>query len=136
MKEFDRTDYVDSDAVVALKDRLLALVGDQSDWAKRHRKWLQSQIRAQRLAEARLLGSHSDTEWTEILERFDFRCVACGCRPDPRPCKDHIVPIHMGGSDAASNLQPLCRECNASKRASTFNWAKFRDDCGFEDDSQ
>lgn len=121
----------DSEAVLALKARLNDLVGDSSDWAKRHRKWLQSQIRAQRLAEARERGTHTEEEWLAILARFDYRCVRCGRTPDPRPCKDHIVPIYLGGSDAASNLQPLCRECNTSKCPDSFDWAKYRDEHGF-----
>lgn len=129
-------DYEDSPEVVAIKERLHKLIGDHSDSAKRHRKWLQSQIRAQRLTEAKRRGTHTEDEWLQILDLYDSRCVVCGCRPVPRPCKDHIVPICMGGSDAASNLQPMCRECNTSKGLSTFNWAKFRDDYGFEGDEQ
>lgn len=29
--------------------------------------------------------------------------------------KDHIVPISRGGTNEPGNLQPACRECNASK---------------------
>lgn len=122
----------DSAAVIALKEQLNELIGDGSDWAKRHRKWLQKRIRSQRLSEARERGTHTPEEWQQILERFDFRCVRCGCMPDPRPCKDHITPIYLGGSDASSNLQPLCRECNTAKGPDTFNWAEYRDEIGFE----
>lgn len=30
---------------------------------------------------------------------------------------DHIVPIHLGGSDDLANLQPLCAPCHAAKTA-------------------
>lgn len=123
----------DSNEVLALKEKLASLSLDSSDWAARHRKWLQSQIRAQRLQEARTRGTHTKAEWTEILERFEFRCVRCGCKPDPRPCKDHIIPICVGGSDASSNLQPMCRECNTSKGLDVFNWAEYRLEHGFDD---
>lgn len=28
---------------------------------------------------------------------------------------DHIIPLHAGGTNDASNLQPLCRECHQAK---------------------
>lgn len=30
--------------------------------------------------------------------------------------RDHIVPLAHGGTNAHSNLQPACRECNSAKR--------------------
>ena len=30
---------------------------------------------------------------------------------------DHIVPLHQGGGDERSNLQPLCHDCHADKSA-------------------
>lgn len=123
----------DSPAVLALKEKLVAIAVDDSDWARTRRKRLHKLIRDQRLAEARERGTHKPEEWEAILVRFEFRCVRCGYRPWPRPCKDHIQPIHLGGSDAAANLQPLCRECNSSKGPDTFNWAAYREQHGFEE---
>ena len=31
--------------------------------------------------------------------------------------RDHIVPLHLGGSDDTANEQGLCRECHAKKSA-------------------
>lgn len=125
----------DSAKVQALKDRLNdpeLLRG--GDWAKLERSRLHKQIRAQRLAEARERGTHTAEQWQEVLERYDFRCVRCGCLPIGRPCKDHITPIYMGGSDGVDNLQPMCRECNSSKGPDTFNWRSHRDEQGFSED--
>ncbi|MDP9346364.1 MAG: HNH endonuclease [Actinomycetota bacterium] len=39
-------------------------------------------------------------------------CAFCG---RPAAHLDHITPISQGGTDAPSNLQALCAECNLSK---------------------
>jgi hypothetical protein len=90
-----------------------------------------TRLRTERLAAARAKGTHTAEQWHGLLEQYAFRCVQCGCRPLPRPCKDHILPIYRGGSDAIDNLQPLCRECNSSKGPDSFNWAAHRDVHGF-----
>ena len=41
-------------------------------------------------------------------------CAICGI-PYQIHC-DHITPWSAGGSNAESNLQPLCRWCNAAKK--------------------
>jgi uncharacterized protein YdaU (DUF1376 family) len=66
-----------------------------------------------RLADARLLGTHTAEEWDEMKSAYG-RCLKCGALTT-EPVKDHIVPIYQGGSDAITNLQPLCRNCNSAK---------------------
>lgn len=72
---------------------------------------------------ARMLGadgSHTEQQWLELVEFCGGRCVCCG---EAKPLtKDHIVPLTSGGSDNIENLQPLCRECNSSKRTQTINY--------------
>lgn len=127
---------VESPEVLALKARLDESYARRTDgWEQRHRKWLHSRIRAQRLSEARAICTHAPEEWQEIVEEFDGRCVMCGCYPDPRPCKDHIVPISLGGCDGAHNLQPLCRECNAGKGGDSTDWRAHRRANGFVDEA-
>lgn len=53
--------------------------------------------------------------WVEILNRDNFQCVDCGSIKDLTA--DHIIPIVLGGTDAAENLQVLCRPCNSRKGA-------------------
>ena len=84
---------------------------------KRDKRQRAASIRRERLLHARSLGTHTEAEWIAMLEAHGYRCVICGCIPTGRPCKDHIIPISRGGSDSISNLQPMCRECNASKGA-------------------
>ncbi len=52
---------------------------------------------------------------TRIMERDEYRCVACG---EHRGLTvDHIHPVLLGGNDDDENLQTLCAPCNASKGA-------------------
>lgn len=118
----------DSEEILALKDKLYYRMEPYK------RKRIYAEIRKQRLKEAKTRGTHTEEEWEEILQIFDYRCVRCGCRPEPRPCKDHIVPICQGGSDHMTNLQPLCRECNTSQGNSHFNWLAYRFEYGFDGD--
>ena len=78
-----------------------------------------SKTRSERLAEARRLATHSETEWSALVQFCGNSCVKCGVRADNLHggslTKDHILPIFMGGSDGIENLQPLCRGCNSRK---------------------
>ena len=44
-------------------------------------------------------------------------CAACGVVEDLT--RDHIVPLIKGGTNDASNIRLLCRECNSVKGART-----------------
>lgn len=61
-----------------------------------------------------------------IWKRDGRRCSLCGKGTpwswrnkgrDRSPEIDHIVPVALGGSDDASNLQLVCRKCNGEKAA-------------------
>ena len=68
-----------------------------------------------RECDAKLRGFHTKEEWSNLMEACGHRCVRCGFQSD-HLTKDHITPISMGGSDAISNLQPMCRECNSTDK--------------------
>jgi len=55
----------------------------------------------------------------EVLSRDGFRCQACGRGLDDnvRLEIDHIIPVDWGGQTELSNLQALCQDCNAGKKA-------------------
>lgn len=72
-------------------------------------------LRAERLAAARGLGTHTKEEWQSLLIFCGHRCVKCGSGESIE--KDHITPLYLGGSDSIENLQPLCQHCNVSKGA-------------------
>lgn len=53
----------------------------------------------------------------EVLKRAGGRCELCGVSHDEVQLDvDHIQPRAKGGSNDISNLQVLCRTCNAQKR--------------------
>ena len=70
--------------------------------------------RSQRLKAAKERGSHTTEQWETLLHACGSKCVRCGA--DTGIVKDHITPIHQGGSDAITNLQPLCRPCSSGKK--------------------
>jgi hypothetical protein len=53
----------------------------------------------------------------EILKRDNYRCQMCGVTAKDGATLeiDHITPVSKGGTNEASNLQVLCRDCNAGK---------------------
>lgn len=66
---------------------------------------------------------HYKYEWDEMIEFFGFVC--CSCESEViggRPTKDHIYPTALGGTNSIRNLQPLCRECNASKKRNIIDY--------------
>jgi hypothetical protein len=76
-------------------------------------------IRAINLFEAKKLGRHTAREWRIVQALYGHACLRCGYADSE---KDHIVPISKGGSDAVTNLQPLCVACNVTKRQAVADW--------------
>ena len=62
----------------------------------------------------------------KILERDNFKCIACGASGDFNCLEvDHIIPVVNGGSNEYSNLQSLCYKCNMDKRFRKDNSKKY-----------
>jgi 5-methylcytosine-specific restriction endonuclease McrA len=85
-------------------------------WFKSH-KGVKLAIQRARRAKAKS-GDFTAEEWEAMKRDCQYRCRACSRRePDIKLEADHIVPLKLGGEHTASNIQPLCRQCNASKGA-------------------
>jgi 5-methylcytosine-specific restriction endonuclease McrA len=50
-----------------------------------------------------------------VWQRDGGRCCECGSVKDLQ--FDHIVPVAMGGSNTAQNVELLCADCNRRKSA-------------------
>ena len=49
----------------------------------------------------------------EVWRRDEGKCVKCGSRE--RLEFDHIIPVSLGGSNTARNIELLCESCNRKK---------------------
>lgn len=65
-------------------------------------------------------GKVSLIQWRGILKRYKNKCAICGLMGEME--MDHIYPLSKGGLHCVSNIQPLCRSCNASKGAKIYGW--------------
>lgn len=57
----------------------------------------------------------TEKEWEFAVKYFNGRCCYCG-KYMSNPTKDHIKPLHDGGSLRRDNIIPCCKSCNSSKK--------------------
>lgn len=58
-------------------------------------------------------GAYTAKQSRELLDRCNHSCLNCSSQA--RIELDHIIPVSLGGCNCISNIQPLCRKCNAAK---------------------
>jgi len=102
--------------------------GDARRWRERYpekvQRWRKNNPEAARAIKHRRRarqnaaeGSHTADELRTLFTDQNGKCVYCEVALDKGYCADHIVPLASGGSNWISNIQLLCRSCNAKKWA-------------------
>jgi 5-methylcytosine-specific restriction endonuclease McrA len=92
-----------------------------AEWGRNNRD---KRNELQRRRRAAYVGGLTDAEWQAIKRAFGFKCLRCKQSEslllvlEP----DHVIAVARGGVNAAENIQPLCRNCNAWKGAKTIDY--------------
>lgn len=68
------------------------------------------------VATERIRGAELQRIRERILLRDDYTCQVCG-RVSVHLEIDHVKPLHLGGAEADSNRQSICRWCHEQKSA-------------------
>lgn len=91
-------------------------------WKRTHTSRLHAAQRARKLG-LRNLDVFTTPQWEDLKKRHDFTCLACKrAEPEIKLEADHVLPMANGGSNQISNIQPLCRACNAKKGAKHIDY--------------
>lgn len=64
--------------------------------------------------------NHQEKQWRAVVAATNGLCLKC--RSPGWMTRDHIVPIAHGGDHGIYNIQPLCYDCNRSKRTSAGDY--------------
>lgn len=83
----------------------------QSEQGQLTRKGINSRYRTAKTSAG---GTYTAEQFKHLCEYYDNSCACC------RKCNvpleaDHVLPVSKGGTSDITNIQPLCRTCNASK---------------------
>ena len=97
---------------------------------ERERKWLKANpdkrranVHRRRARERAAEAFFTDAEWSALKAFYDYTCLHCGKRePEIQLTPDHVIPLSKGGSNAISNIQPLCKTCNSAKGTKTTDY--------------
>ena len=95
------------------------------NWKTNNREKVNMHTRNQRARKYKAPGNGiTAEEWKNICEKYGNRCLACG--KIGKLTLDHVMPISKGGLHESSNVQPLCRTCNAKKGTKTIDYRQVQ----------
>lgn len=83
-------------------------------WQKNNPENARARSHRYRTSKSEAGGSFTASEWKALKKQYGGRCACCGQKT--KLTADHVVPVIAGGSSDISNIQPLCKSCNSSKR--------------------
>ena len=73
-----------------------------------------------RATKAGVSGRVDKNKYQQLASLLGRVCLKCGKTTEIQ--WDHITPLARGGEHSPVNLQPLCRQCNEHKQASTADY--------------
>lgn len=97
------------------------LTAARNRWAKANPAMEKARHNRRRARLRKATGSFTAWDWLRIIRKYQNRCVAC-LSLDKKLTADHVVPLAVGGSNDASNIQPLCGSCNSSKHIKVIDY--------------
>lgn len=103
-REYDRTRYQNDPNYRERKDR-------QTAEKNRRRKAILYGAPAEH---------HTEQEWLDLCAKYNHYCLRC--KEQLPLSRDHVIPVTQGGSDAITNIQPLCKVCNSWKNNRTIDY--------------
>lgn len=85
--------------------------------------------RNRRAAKKQVGGRHTAADIERIHAGQKYKCAICKCSTKDKCEVDHIMPLALGGTNWANNLQILCPACN--NRKSAKHPVDYMQECGF-----
>ena len=84
----------------------------KSNWLKLHPEHNQRKRHIYRARKHNASGTYTLKQATDRIKFYGYRCWICS---NPYEAIDHVKPLSRGGSNFASNLRPICKQCNSLK---------------------
>lgn len=82
--------------------------------SKNRSKWEETPAKRRERLKAKAGKGWRPSEWDALVALYRNLCLKCR-KKFRKLTADHVIPLVRGGRHHISNIQPLCRRCNASK---------------------